>query len=203
MSDGPGSDIGDAMSAELHARLVSIVEATPWFIRALQIVRDVALPDWCIGAGALRNVVWDALHAYTSPSALRDIDVAYFDASDLSRDRDRELERLLARLEPTFPWEVTNQAGVHLWFERVFGHAVEPLGSIEDAVASWPETATSVAVRLDENDVIQVLAPLGLADLFSMIVRRNPRRVSIETYRERLAEKRYSDRWPMVRVTQA
>ena len=49
------------------------------------------------------------------------------------------------RLCPDVPWEVTNQAHVHLWFEEHFGHAVPPLSSLSDAVASWPEYATSVA----------------------------------------------------------
>ena len=172
-------------------------------MRVLRVTRDLGLPNWCIGAGALRNAVWDSLHAYAKPSLPGDIDVAYFDAADLSRDRDRDLDRLLASLEPAFKWEVTNQAGVHLWFEQVFAHAVEPLCSIEEAVASWPETATSVAVRLDRNGTIHVIAPLGLADLFHMVVRRNPRRVSVETYRQRVAAKRYSDRWPLVQIIPA
>ncbi|MCY3620177.1 MAG: hypothetical protein OXH68_00525 [Gammaproteobacteria bacterium] len=33
-----------------------------------------------------------------------------------------------------------------------------------------------------------------------MVVRRNPRRVSVETYRKRIAEKMYSKRWPRVNV---
>lgn len=33
-----------------------------------------------------------------------------------------------------------------------------------------------------------------------MVVRRNPRRVSVETYERRIAEKMYSKRWPKVRI---
>ena len=98
------------------------------------------------------------------------------------------------------PWEVTNQAAVHLWFEDYFGHKVEPLRSLEEAVASWPEFATSVGITLDERDEIQVIAPWGLEDLFGVTVRRNPTRVSLETYRQRVEQKRYSQRWPMVKV---
>jgi hypothetical protein len=78
---------------------------------------------------------------------------------------------------------VTNQAAVHLWFERYFGHAVPPLASLEEAVASWPEYATCVGLRLEANDAITVIAPHGLEDLFGLLVRRNPVRVSVETYR--------------------
>ena len=156
-----------------------------------------------MGAGAVRNLVWDALHGHSTPSALADIDVAHFDACDLSSERDALLQQRLHDLAPSLPWEVTNQAGVHLWFEQHFGHAVAPLESLEDAVASWPEFATCVGLRLDDDDRLHVIAPHGLDDLFAMVVRRNPARVSVETYRERVATKRYAQRWLRVTVVEA
>ncbi len=168
-------------------------------MEALRAARDLGLPAWCIGAGAVRNLVWDALHGHRRPSPLADIDLAWFDASDLRRARDAALQARLPRL-PIAPWEVTNQAGVHLWFEAHFGHPVAPLASLEEAVASWPEFATSVGIRLDDGDRLSVIAPHGLDDLFGMVVRRNPRRVDVATYRRRIAGKRYAERWPRVRV---
>jgi hypothetical protein len=181
-------------------RLVALARATPWFMQALAHVRALRLPAWCVGAGAVRNLVWDALHGHATPSALSDVDVAWFDASDPAPARDAALQARLRLAAPETPWEVTNQAGVHLWFERHFGHAVPPLQSLEEAVASWPEFATAVGVRLDDDDGLHVIAPHGLDDLFAMVVRRNPVRVSIATYRERIASKRYSQRWPHVTV---
>ena len=182
--------------------LVGIIEGNAWFIEILRIVRRLNLPEWCVGAGIIRNIVWDHLHSYVMPSPIADVDVAFFDPTDLSRDRDHHLQARLASEQPDIPWEVTNQAGVHLWFEAHFGHAVEPLCSLYEAVASWPETTTSVAVRLTGSNAIEVLAPLGLDDLFGMVVRRNPARVSEATYLRRIAEKRYLQRWPMVQIIQ-
>ena len=184
-------------------RLVDLVRATPRFMRTLAHVRALRLPAWCVGAGAVRNLVWDALHGHATPSALADVDVAHFDADDLSPERDATLQRALARIAPDTPWEVTNQAGVHLWFEAHFGHAVAPLRSLGEAVASWPEYATAVGLWLDDADRPHVIAPHGLDDLFAMVVRRNPTRVSVETYRQRVASKRYPQRWPQVRVIEA
>jgi hypothetical protein len=92
---------------------------------------------------------------------------------------------------------------VHRWFESYFGHPVEPLLSLEDAVATWPEFATSVGISLGAQDHIEVIAPLGLDDLFAMRIQRNPRRVSLETYRARVQRKRYTARWPQVTVVAA
>ena len=188
------------MVEELDQSLRRIIGATPWFMRALIALRSVSAPEAHIGSGAIRNVVWDALHGYSKPSFLADIDVAYFDPNDLSDTSEKRLERQLNALEPDVTWDVKNQAAVHLWFHKVFGHDVEPLHCMEDAVATWPETALAVAVRLRPDGTIAVMAPLGLEDLFSMLVRRNPRRVSIETYEQRLADKNYPHRWPKVRI---
>ena len=186
-----------------RSRLVALARATPWFMQALAHARALRLPAWCIGAGAVRNLVWDALHGHATPSALADIDLAWFDAVDLAPQRDAALQARLCAIAPELPWEVTNQAGVHLWFEQHFGHAVAPLRSLDEAIASWPEVATCVGLWLDDHDGLHVIAPHGLGDLFGMVVRRNPVRVSVATYRERVASKRYTQRWPRVIVVDA
>ncbi len=188
------------VEAPRHDELVRILQASSWFGAALLAVRSLNLRSWCIGAGAIRTIVWDHLHGYATPSALSDVDVAYFDPESPGPEKDAEIQEKLRALEPSIPWEVINQAFVHTWFERYFGHPVPPLGSIEEAVASWPEYATSVGVFLTSQGRIVVIAPHGLEDLFALQVRRNPVRVSVETYRQRVAQKQYTKRWPRVSV---
>ncbi|WP_300756228.1 nucleotidyltransferase family protein [Janthinobacterium sp.] len=181
-------------------RLREIIAETPWFMAALQAMNQLQLPSACIGAGAVRNLVWDALHGYTVPSSLSDIDIAYFDAADLRPESEDKLQQQLQAMLPAAPWEVSNQARVHLWFEAHFGYAVPPLRSLEDAVASWPEYATSIGVSLAPDGAIAIIAPYGLEDLFNMVVRRNPVRVSVDGYASRVEQKRYHERWPRVTV---
>jgi len=180
--------------------LERIVRASSWFMSALEAARSLQLESWCIGAGAVRSLVWDHLHGYTEPSALADIDVAYFDQDGSHPAQDGAIQTQLRALEPSLPWEVTNQAFVHTWFESYFGHPVRPLQSLEDAVASWPEYATSVGLFLTASGSIGIIAPHGLEDLFTLRVRRNPARVSVETYRHRAEQKQYVKRWPRVTV---
>ena len=188
------------MPEDLERALRRIIRNTPWFMGALRAVRSVAPPEACIGSGAVRNAVWDALHGYSTPSFLADVDVPYFDPDDLSEATEKRYERRLTDLRPELTWDVKNQAAVHLWFHKAFGHEVEPLRSLRDAAETWPETALAVAVGLQADGGIAITAPLGLDDLFSMVVRRNPRRVSAETYERRIAEKMYTKRWPRVRI---
>jgi uncharacterized protein len=169
-------------------------------MRVLEVARRVGPPDWLVGAGTIRDLVWDHLHGYTQRTPATDVDVVFFDPVRLDPQRDDDVEAALLDLDPDVPWEAKNQAAVHLWYERRFGFAVPPLASIEDAIASWPETATCVGVRLEPDDSITIVAPLGLDDLFAMILRQNTARVSQAEFETRLREKRLTDRWPRVRV---
>lgn len=168
-------------------------------MHALRAVRSLGLQSWCIGAGAVRNLVWDHLHDYNVPSALADLDVAHFDLT-AEVDQDIELQESLNLMESSVPWEVTNQAFVHTWFERYFGYYVQPLQSLEEVVATWPEFATSVGITLSDKDRLDIIAPHGLEDLFAMQIQRNPTRVSIKAYRSRVLQKEYARRWPRVSV---
>jgi hypothetical protein len=140
----------------------------------LRAVRDVDPPDWLVGGGVLRDLVWDRLHDRVAPSRSRDVDLAFFDPRRLDAGRDAEVERALVARLPGVPWDAKNQAAVHRWYGRVFGAEVPPLASAADGVGTWPETATAVAVRLLDGDELRVVAPCGLEDLFALVCRRNP-----------------------------
>lgn len=184
------------------AQLESIVRQTSWLMDALVAAREVDAPDWLIGGGAIWNAVWDRLHAFTEPTPLADIDVIFFDANDLSPEREFQVEEELAARLPGAPWEARNQAAVHVWFPAKFGYEVEPLNSSAAAVATWPETATAIGMRLEDDD-LRIVAPFGLEDLLGLMHRRNPARVSVEEYERRILSKRIKERWPQVAVVSA
>jgi uncharacterized protein len=179
--------------------LEAIVRTTPSLLRALEVAREVDAPDWLIGAGAVRSAVWDRLHGFTEPTPPGDVDLAFFDPADLSREHARDVEAALRERAPELPWEATNQAAVHLWYDD----DVEPLRSTAEAIATWPETATAVALRLDAGDRLTIVAPFGLDDLFAMVVRYNPARASPAAFNRRVASKRFTERWPRARVVAA
>jgi uncharacterized protein len=181
-------------------RLIELLLANEEFTRMLEAVAGVDPPHWAVGAGVVRDIVWNHLHGYSIPTRHRDVDVVFFDSTDLSAEYDRRVTNELVRRLRGVPWQAKNQAAVHTWYEARFGVAVDPLTSVEDAVGTWPETATSVAVRLRSNGELQIIAPCGLSDLFAMVLRRNPRRASLELFRRRAADKHITERWPRVRV---
>lgn len=125
--------------------LIDLIRSSTWLVRVLEAVRDESPADAWPGAGVLRDLGWGERYGPGfSPARVRDVDVAFFDPDDLSRGNDdRVTEQLRTRL-PAVPWEAKNQAAVHSWYSGKFGGgAVEPLTSIQDAVGTWPETATA------------------------------------------------------------
>jgi hypothetical protein len=184
-------------SNDLEQRLVQIVRSSPALMEMLAAARSLNLHSWCIGAGVVRSMVWDHLHGFGEQSHYDDVDVVYHDETAGAGD-EAALTARLRELLPLVRWEVTNQALIHEWFLKAHAQAVPPLPSLEAGIATWPEYATCVGVRLGLNDDIEVIAPHGLEDLFGLKVRHNPARASAEVFAERVASKRFAERWPMI-----
>jgi len=160
----------------------------------LRAVSRLGLPDCWVGAGFVRNLVWDRLHRLDQPTLLNDIDVLYFDPSDLSRSTERTLESRLRRMQPGQPWSVRNQARMHR------RNRDAPYGSTCHALTCWAETPTAVAVAV-RGAGVAVIAPFGTGDLMGLTVRPTPRfRHKMAIYRSRMAQKDWPARWPRLTV---
>jgi hypothetical protein len=125
----------------LPGRLESEVRSTPWLLEALRAARDVDPPDWLVGGGVLRDLVWDRLHGRSRPPPPRDLDLAFFDPTRPDPARDAEVEQALADRLPGVPWDAKNQAAVHTWYGRVFG--VGPVAPLRSAADGSPSTTTA------------------------------------------------------------
>jgi hypothetical protein len=174
--------------------IADIIAQDPVGMEQLRAVRTLFLPDWCIAAGFVRNRVWDHLHGIAPPRPPADIDVLYFDATDVSREREAEHERRLQALLADAPWQVRNQARMHVWKN------LPPHRDTADAMTYWLETVTAVGVRLEADDRLTVVAPLGADDLLSLRCRPtafgHTRR---DEYEARITAKRWRELWPKVR----
>ncbi|MBB4845662.1 hypothetical protein HNP55_004214 [Paucibacter oligotrophus] len=121
-----------SIEPEQAARLIALLRQSPWLMEALRAVRGLGLASWCIGAGALRNLVWDALHGRSTAApcaqGLSDVDVAFFDASDLSPQREAALRARLGPVSAT----AMGREGSPRWARRsappalACGQAVQP-----------------------------------------------------------------------------
>jgi hypothetical protein len=84
-------------------------------------------------------------------------------------------------------------------------NADAPYDSSTDAMKYWTETATAVAVRLDAQGSLELAAPLGLDDLFALVVRPGPRFLDEKhhIYLQRMHTKQWHITWPGLSYAQS
>lgn len=171
-----GAYPGAPMAPEQQMALLErIVRADPDLMRLLETVRPLALPQWRLVAGCLYQTVWNALTGRPQGTGIKDFDLIYFDASDLSWEAEDRVIRRVDRVATGFPAsvEVRNQARVHLWFEDHFGSPYAPLASADEALERYTSVVHALGVRLEPDGRLDLAAPFGLDDLFSMTIRPN------------------------------
>ena len=186
----------DIASAPL-AWIAQLIAADPRAMAQLRAARELALPDWCIAAGFVRNRVWDALHGLAPRREPHDVDVLFFDPADAGRAREADAEAYLGLKMPGTAWEVRNQARMHV------AKGLPPHRDTAHAMTFWLETPTAVGIRLDADDTLSLLAPFGVEDLVGLVCRPTPwgaaRRAD---YASRIAAKRWHALWPRLRFAE-
>jgi hypothetical protein len=188
----------EASESELRERLTAVLCATPPLMRVLTVARHLCLPDWLLFSGAVYQPVLNHLTGRRLDYGIKDYDLGYFDASDLSYEaEDAVIRRVKAAFdEPLRSMvEVRNQARVHLWFEAKFGESYTPLSCTAEALKRFASPTFAVGVRLETDDRLHIEAPFGLADLFALRLRPNPRRKTVGFARTAADVRR---RWPEV-----
>lgn len=201
---------------ELRSRLLEWISQDNERVRALDIVQRCAkqysIPQWCIAAGFVRNLVWDRLHGFEL-SPLNDIDLIYFCPLDIRPERDTEIEAYLTQLAPDLPWSVKNQARMHLKNQD------PAYTSCADAMTYWPEFETAIGTYVsdvseyDKNTQVtaepplhrqcatsyELVAPFGLYALFDLTLRANPRR-SLLIFEQRVSAKGWLRQYPLLKL---
>ncbi len=173
-----------------HEELRAIVLKSPLLSPILANWERIALPDGWLVAGAIAQTVWN--HAFGLPPThgISDIDVVYFDRDDLSEEAEAAHAARIASLFAGLPVriDVKNEARVHLWYREKFGSPIKPYSSMEEAIATFPTTATAVGIHPSSRG-LDVCAPFGLGDLLAPIVRANRSQITREIYERKV------DRW--------
>ena len=187
--------------SELEAELAAIVRADAGLMHVLTTVRALDLPDWRLVSGAVYQAVWNARTGRPAGYGVKDYDLAYFDASDLSYEaEDVVIKRVAAAFDEPFSSqvEVRNQARVHLWFQNRFGEPYAPLSSTDEALGRFVAPTFAVGVRLEADDSLSIAAPFGLDDVFDLTIRPNPNRPVARGWAKAVDSARA--RWPELTV---
>lgn len=189
------SELFPARRIESENDISELIRADEWHMDVLRAAERKALPDWWIGAGFLRNLIWDALEGNDFEHS-RDVDLVYFDGTDTTPDADWRYDKDMSELFPDAEWEVRNQARMH------YVNNLESFTSTADGISHWVETATCVAVRLEKGR-LRYLFCHGTDDLFSLVARPTETFNTEEllpTFFGRIEEKRWMERWPHLSI---
>ena len=206
-------------------RLGNIIKRDPFRMDCLHALRTLDLPQGYIGAGFVRNAIWDELHEKVKPTPLNDIDVIYFSdeitesqnvaiAQNSKEPAFQQQEHSLITAaakskikaqEQAIERELIRMMPQANWqvknqarMHLAHGHA--PYKSSHEAISYWIERETCVAVRLLANDDLDVLAPFGLAANFAGTISINPQYPRPDVFEQRVASKNWLDVWPLLKV---
>lgn len=181
--------------ANFEKQLIEMIKQDSYLVSILKTVEKLKVNDAWVCAGLIRNKVWDKLHHIATP--INDIDVIYYDPSNISWEIEKHLEKELGTLLPNQPWSVKNQARMHL------KSGFDPFTSTYDGVAHFPETPTALALRLYNNE-FEIMAPYGIQDLFEMKVKPTPfyqkQSDFYPIYIERMKNKKWNKIWWKVSI---
>lgn len=177
--------------------ILDLIENDPWMMKIIFTASSLNLPDWIIGAGFVRNKIWNHLSGINSKEVdTKDIDLVYFDPNGNDQKADEKLSEKLKQ-ETGINWEIVNEFYAHRW------NNLPPYTSATDAISTWPETVTAIGVTLDENNKLKLTAPYGIDDLVNFIVRPSPRfEEGIERVKERMIEKGWKEKWPKITLAE-
>ncbi len=197
-------DIIDARHAT-YAQQIEVLRRTLMANQELWHVLDI-LPDGCwVGAGAVMQNVWNCLDDRPWNEGLKDIDILYFDEEDLSSDAEQtracELQAIYDSNPLTghtrFELDVVNVARVHVWYEQIFGKRIKPYTSVAHSVSSWPTLCSMIAVNREKEE-FNIIAPVGLYDMYCGLVRPNKLLITKDIYIEKVT--RWKHVWPWITV---
>jgi uncharacterized protein len=156
------------------------------------------LPGAWLVAGCLFQTVWNVLDGRPPESGIKDYDIFYFDAADLSETAEAHAQALaesvLGDLGVTV--EVANQARVHHWYPGYFGRPYAALVSAEEGIGRFLVRETCVGVRPQE-----CCAPFGLLGVYAGSLTPNAAMPYPELFAKKVAS--YKARWSWLTIEPA
>lgn len=191
--------MGNESNNMIEKDILNLINEDKWMMDILHTAEKLNLPDWVIGAGFVRNKVWDYLHGYQREKVdINDIDLIYFDLNGNDENADKKLSEKL-KIKTGLNWEVVNEAYAHKWYTI----KPPPYTSSEDAISKWPETATCIGVKI-ENGKLKLIAPYGVEDLVNLVIRPSPAFIDSDNVENivvgRIKEKKWLKKWPKLKV---
>ena len=161
----------------------------------------LGLPDAWLVAGCLFQTVWNLRSGNEPMAHIKDYDVFYYDAADLSEAAEQQVQSRVSDLFADLPItvEAKNQARVHLWYERWFGYPYTALTSARHGIERFLVPCTCVGLQPAAAGTTPALyAPYGLDEMYAGILRPNPACPHLPLFEAKARS--YRERWGWLTV---
>ena len=154
--------------------------------------------DYYVAAGSINQTIFNYYHGYPLDNGIDDIDIVYFD-KDTSYEKEDKIIKEVSELlkDINIRLDIKNQARVHLWYGKKFGHEIDANKSVEEAISKWGTTVTCIGVRILKGK-FKVFAPYGLNDLFKMTIRPVKDNFIKEDYDKKCAK--WKEKWKLLTI---
>jgi hypothetical protein len=163
----------------------------------LEVLRDLKLPQGTLTAGCLFQTVWNLKSGNEPDWAIKDYDVFYFDANDLSWNAEdaviQNATEMLGGLADKV--EIRNQARVHLWYQQKFGSPCPSLTRVEDGIDRYLIACTLFGIGIGNGDIY---APGGFDNMQNGILRINPNNPQTDMFLRKCED--YKIKWPWLSI---
>lgn len=165
----------------------------------LERLPELGLPDAWLVAGCLFQTVWNVQSGQSPEAHIKDYDLFYFDACDLSEAAEA---RINEQVSASFSGlgilvEAKNQARVHTWYEDYFGFPYPALGSSMDGIDRFLVRCTCVGLKAGTSGP-QLYAPNGLQTLYQGTLSPNPLCHHLPLFEKKA--KAYQERWDWLQI---
>ena len=197
----PRSERGQLIGSE--AQFVELIQRNPAVTEILARLDELELPDAWLVSGCLFQTVWNVLAGEHAMRAIKDYDVFYFDAKDLSAEAEECINRRAAEIFADLGCDVDvrNQARVHIWYESEFGIAGYPrLHRSTDGIDNFLAVCCMVGLKRTEFEGLSLYAPFGTDDVLNCIMRQNPWYPNLPRDCYAMKAERWTRLWPALRV---
>ena len=164
----------------------------------LERLANTDLENYYVAAGCINQTVFNYYHDYPLMNQIKDFDIVYFD-SDTSYEKEDKIIKKINDLvqDLNIVCDIKNEARVHIWYASKYGKKIKPYTSIENAISCWSTTLTCIGVRM-KNNHLEIFAPYGLNDLFSMVARPIKSGFSEEQYK--LKTEKWKKNWNQLTI---
>ncbi len=157
-----------------NLQFIRIIRSNPVFDRIMERLPELELPDVWVASGALFQTAWNHLTGREPEYGIKDYDIVYYDASDLSWEAEdrviNDATEMFKDLDADL--EVKNQARVPIWFPEKFGKPYPPLTHSRKFINRFLATVCVIGLQ-PKKDTINVHAPYGFVDVSNMYIRPN------------------------------